>query len=345
MGNDTMELRRKDHGTNAPNTFKELWQDQDFADVTLATSDDRQIRAHKVIISSCSPLFRNILVKNPHQHPLIYLKGVSYEHLENALKFIYLGRCDVRDDDISAFLATAADLGIPGLMEEPNEDTKVRLKVRPNETIIHEPEYYQADLNIKIPSTNQCEKRKRSLIPAVQHEKVSYGCDQCDYKASQKCDLTRHNKSQHEGVRYGCEQCDYKATEKGHLTKHKQAKHEGVRYLCDQCSHKVTSHTSLARHKQTKHEGVKYGCDQCDYKATENGSLTKHKQAQHQGVRYNCDQCDYKATTQNYLTKHKQVQHEGVRYNCDQCEYKATTKGHLNEHKRRIHYKEKLSIE
>ena len=69
MGNDTMELRWNDHGTNAPNTFKELWGDQDFADVTLATADDRQIKAHKVIISSCSPFFRNILVKNPHANP------------------------------------------------------------------------------------------------------------------------------------------------------------------------------------------------------------------------------------------------------------------------------------
>ena len=83
-----MELRWNDHSTNAPNTFKELWGDQDFADVTLATADDRQIKAHKVIISSCSPFFRNILVKNPHPNPLIYLKGVSYEHIENALKFI-----------------------------------------------------------------------------------------------------------------------------------------------------------------------------------------------------------------------------------------------------------------
>jgi hypothetical protein len=61
-------------------------------------------------------------VKNPHTNPLIYLKDVSYDHLENALKFIYLGKCDVRDDDISALLATGADLGITGLMAEPEEE-------------------------------------------------------------------------------------------------------------------------------------------------------------------------------------------------------------------------------
>jgi hypothetical protein len=146
-----MELRWKEHGTNALNTFKELWGDQDFADVTLATADDRQIKAHKVIISSCSPFFRNILVQNTHANPLLYLKGVSPDHLENVLKLIYLGQCDVRDDDISAFLATGADLGITGLMEGPEEDTEVRQDVKPSYS---DPEDYRVDLNTEIASTN-----------------------------------------------------------------------------------------------------------------------------------------------------------------------------------------------
>ena len=81
MNDNILELRRDDFDTNAPNTFRKLWNDQHFADVTLATLDDHQIRAHKVILSSCSKFFRNIFLKNPHQNPLLYLKGIMYKEL------------------------------------------------------------------------------------------------------------------------------------------------------------------------------------------------------------------------------------------------------------------------
>ncbi len=48
---------------NTPTTFRKLWNDQDFTYVTLATVDNKQIKAHKVNLSYCSP----------HQNPLLYL--------------------------------------------------------------------------------------------------------------------------------------------------------------------------------------------------------------------------------------------------------------------------------
>ena len=104
--------------SNAPNTFRQLWNDLDFADVTLATADNQQIRAHKVILSSCSPFFRNILLNNPHQNPILYLKGINHKELELVTQFIYQGQCQVRHEDIGAFLATGTDLEVSGLMED-----------------------------------------------------------------------------------------------------------------------------------------------------------------------------------------------------------------------------------
>ena len=54
--------------------FRELREDKDFFDVTLAC-DDEQLQAHKVILSACSPFFRTVLRRNRHEHPLLYLKG------------------------------------------------------------------------------------------------------------------------------------------------------------------------------------------------------------------------------------------------------------------------------
>ena len=50
--------------------------DQAFTDVTLATLDNQHVRAHKIILSSGSTFFKNILVRNLHQNPLIYLTKI-----------------------------------------------------------------------------------------------------------------------------------------------------------------------------------------------------------------------------------------------------------------------------
>ena len=69
-------LRWNDFETNISSAFKEIREEKDFFDVTLACDDD-QIQAHKVILSACSPFFRTVLKRNRHEHPLLYLKVSS----------------------------------------------------------------------------------------------------------------------------------------------------------------------------------------------------------------------------------------------------------------------------
>ena len=52
---------------------------REFADVTLACEDGHQIEAHKVILAASSPFFQNLLRRNKHPHPLIYMRGVKSE--------------------------------------------------------------------------------------------------------------------------------------------------------------------------------------------------------------------------------------------------------------------------
>ena len=82
-------LRWNDFANNISTAFRELRDDKDFFDVTLAC-DDNQLQAHKVILSACSPFFRSVLKKNPHQHPLLYLKGVRYEDIESVLNLSHM---------------------------------------------------------------------------------------------------------------------------------------------------------------------------------------------------------------------------------------------------------------
>jgi len=116
MSTEKFCLRWNDFESNISVAFRELRDDKDFFDVTLAC-DDEQISAHKVILSACSPFFRNILRRNPHQHPLLYLKGVKYTDLQSVLNFMYHGEVNVAQEELNSFLAVAEDLRVKGLTQ------------------------------------------------------------------------------------------------------------------------------------------------------------------------------------------------------------------------------------
>ena len=70
-----------------------------------------------MILSACSPFFKNVLRRNPHQHPLLYLKGVKYTDLQCVLNFMYHGDMNVAQEELSSFLAVAEDLRVKGLTQ------------------------------------------------------------------------------------------------------------------------------------------------------------------------------------------------------------------------------------
>jgi len=123
-------LKWNDFETNISGAFRELREDKDFFDVTLACDDD-QLQAHKVILSACSPFFRTILRRNKHEHPLLYLKGVKYADLVSVLNFMYHGEVNVAQEELNSFLAVAEDLRVKGLTQTTS-DTRAAANSQPS---------------------------------------------------------------------------------------------------------------------------------------------------------------------------------------------------------------------
>ena len=128
-------LKWNDFESNVSFAFRELRDDRDFFDVTLACEEE-QISAHKVILSACSPFFKNLLRKNPHQHPLLYLKGISFREIQSVLNFMYHGEANIAQDDLNNFLAVAEDLKVKGLTQGNSDssanNSSSRSKVEPS---------------------------------------------------------------------------------------------------------------------------------------------------------------------------------------------------------------------
>ena len=113
---DQFCLRWNDFQSNVSDAFKELREEKDFFDVTIVC-EDSQVEAHKVILSACSPFFRNILRRNPHQHPLLYIKGVKFKEILSVLNFMYQGEVNVAQEELNSFLAVAEELKVKGLTQ------------------------------------------------------------------------------------------------------------------------------------------------------------------------------------------------------------------------------------
>ena len=84
----------------------------------LLRRDARLWRLLQVILAACSPFFREVLRRNPHQHPLLYLKGVKYkvcslyslsseisqcclQELLSVLNFMYQGEVNVAQEELN----------------------------------------------------------------------------------------------------------------------------------------------------------------------------------------------------------------------------------------------------
>ena len=112
MTEELFTLSSDDFESKCREAFLGWWKDKEFADVTIATEDNHQISVHKVVLASSSQLFKSLLSKNPHPHPLIYLTGVSMNDLQSVLEYIYRGQCDMQQEDLDGFLKTGKEASV-----------------------------------------------------------------------------------------------------------------------------------------------------------------------------------------------------------------------------------------
>ena len=122
MTGNKISLNCNHFETNMILALRDLREEKDFFDVTIVC-EDSQIQAHKVILSACSTFFRNLLRRNPHQHPLLYLKGVKYKEILSILNFMYNGEISIPQEELKQFMAVAADLKVKGLAQKMTVQT------------------------------------------------------------------------------------------------------------------------------------------------------------------------------------------------------------------------------
>ena len=307
------DLRWKHFKPNITSRLSGVFTEHSFCDVTLVSDDKKQFQAHRYVLSTSSPVLKDILLNNPHSHPLIYLRGVNHQELDSILQFIYLGKTSVNHGNMNRFTQAAKDLQIKKLaenirMENPPESLNT------NQDITNEDIYEGNEDQTEIKHTDVITILNIHGRNEQGSGKKLYKCEECEASYKNRSGLYLHASSKHEGIFYSCKFCAFKATRQSNIKIHQESIHDGLKYSCNQCGHHATTKSKLKLHKESIHEGLKYPCNQCDYHAKEKGSLKKHKESIHKGVKYSCDHCKYQATRRDHLKRHQKSFHKDIQY-------------------------------
>jgi len=297
-------LRWNDFESNVSVAFRELREEKDFFDVTLAC-EDSQVSAHKVILSACSPFFRSVLRKNPHQHPLLYLKGVKYQEMLAVLNFMYQGEVNVAQEELNSFLAVAEDLRVKGLTQSTEEPGKRRENPPPRDPVPPPKRPRPAPPPMSAPSPGQTynphqrqeeevevqEIEEVQTVKAEPREQQNYQENQ-SYVENHESAVALEDGYQEEYGDYAQYEGQYDAIDPNTglpigdgnkaLLNSMMVSLGGGRWQCSECGFTSKS-TNVRYHIESKHvqNSQGYDCPQCDYHSKTRNGINTHMSSKH----------------------------------------------------------------
>ncbi|XP_032520466.2 longitudinals lacking protein-like isoform X5 [Danaus plexippus] len=109
-------LRWNNHQSTLVSVFDTLLVKEIHVDCTLA-AEGRTLKAHKVVLSACSPYFESVLSEQFDKHPIIILKDVKFAELRAMMDYMYRGEVNISQDQLAALLKAAESLQIKGLSD------------------------------------------------------------------------------------------------------------------------------------------------------------------------------------------------------------------------------------
>uniref|UniRef100_A0A1B0CV30 Putative maternal protein required for meiosis n=1 Tax=Lutzomyia longipalpis TaxID=7200 RepID=A0A1B0CV30_LUTLO len=109
-------LRWNNHQSTLISVFDTLLENGTLVDCTLA-AEGKFLKAHKVVLSACSPYFAALLSQQYDKHPIFILKDVKFQELRAMMDYMYRGEVNISQDQLAALLKAAESLQIKGLSD------------------------------------------------------------------------------------------------------------------------------------------------------------------------------------------------------------------------------------
>ena len=247
---DKLSLKWNDYQSNWNKALNDLRKDTDFSDVTLITDDKVKFSAHRILLSSCSNLFKFILKSSTQANSLLYLGGVSSISLGFILDYIYHGEVNLYQEQLDSFLESAQKLEIQGLLGD-NRDNLDNLNEEPEQDIGH----IKNDINeltedkslVRI--DNAGNKMRRQYSKSSSKDVTKF-----DVSSMTSEEIGKKMKELYEKTNEGwrCLACDH--TNNGRMSSnirmHVETHLDGLVYTCNICNKDFRCRSDLNNHKK-----------------------------------------------------------------------------------------------
>ena len=246
-------LQWNDFRDNISSAFGDLRDDEEFTDVTLACEDGQQVEAHKLVLSSASPFFLNLLKRNKHPHPLVYMRGLKYEDLVSITDFLYHGEVNIHQENLDSFLGLADELQLKGLRKEkrkgeetysPNhslKSSKNHSNMAPvcpsNDIFIQEEEIQNGDMEPKIEEETTHNSQNIADL------------EELDQTVKSMMIFSKHQSGKRHGRARICKVCGKEGPMRN-IMNHIEANHmTNISIPCNYCGKTLTTRNALSLHK------------------------------------------------------------------------------------------------
>ncbi|KAH8303557.1 hypothetical protein KR018_003064 [Drosophila ironensis] len=163
-------LRWNNYQSNLTTIFDQLLQNECFVDVTLAC-DGRSMKAHKMVLSACSPYFQTLLAETPCQHPIVIMRDVNWSDLKAIVEFMYRGEINVSQDQIGPLLRIAEMLKVRGLADVTNMEAASAAAAAAAEGRMASPKDGGTNTSTTTTSRTETEREAEELLAFMQPEK------------------------------------------------------------------------------------------------------------------------------------------------------------------------------
>ena len=291
--------------------LKEMMTSNDFADVTLVCDDKKEIKAHRNILSACSPVFKNMLkIDQQSNHPVIYLRGIQHLQMEAILKFVYLGETSIHQDILTEFIQTAKLLeirefdksveesrGLDQMIDDRLDDISII-----DETSVQDENVRTIPNGRKIGNQNKAGIRGANYFrPKNIHDKTNMYCNVCDLTLTSRVLFLRHCSTVHNIKFKGKGQQPLDVSQESVIlgdtaTPNTEQGYRRMPVHCKFCGIKFSNLSNMERHQRQncktvekdQIEGKEFKChvEGCDMQFSKLGYFKKHMIAVHGFVDY-----------------------------------------------------------